>query len=106
MAIIDTEKQEGKIYFIAKIKLPKDEDFSIALQRVRGGGPDVEIVEILERKDSYYLFKISMTSQIKVFKILLMKKGQRILESKPFNFSIERIEYDVGIAYDFTEAKN
>ena len=46
-----------------------------------------------------------MTSQIKVFKILLMKKGQKILESKPYNFSIERIEYDVGIAYDFTETK-
>jgi hypothetical protein len=106
MAIIDTDKQEGKNYFIVKIKLPKDEDFSIALQRVRGGGHDVETIEILERKDSYYLFKITMTSQIKIFKILLMKKGLKILESRPFNFSIERIEYDVGISYDFTKTNS
>jgi len=46
-----------------------------------------------------------MTSQVKVFKIKLVLENETILESKPFNFSVERMEYNIGLAYDFVKNK-
>lgn len=72
MAIIETERQDGKMYFVAKIIAPQNKEFRIEVQRIKGGGNDPVVVEILEKKDVYYLFKISFTSQVKVFKIRLL----------------------------------
>lgn len=60
------------MYFVAKIVAPQNKEFKIEVQRIKGGGNDPVVVEILEKKDVYYLFKISFTSQVKVFKIRLL----------------------------------
>lgn len=106
MAVIETERQEGKMYFVAKIVAPVDQEFRIEVQRIKGAGNDPVTVEIIEKRDIYYLFKLSMTSQVKVLKIKLVLGTETILESRPYNFSIERFEYNLGLAYDFVQNKN
>ena len=93
------------MYFVAKIVAPVDQEFRIEVQRIRGAGNDPVTVEIIEKRDIYYLFKLSMTSQVKVFKIKLVLGSETILESRPYNFSIERTEYNLGLAYDFLKNK-
>lgn len=75
------------------------------MERIKGGGSDPVVVEIAEKRDPYYLFKLSMTSQVKVFKIKLLLGANVILESKPYNFSVERIEYNPEIAFNFQRSQ-
>lgn len=58
MAIIDTEKQDGKMYFVVKLKLSKGQNYRFFLERVKGGGHDQPKINLMDRKDVYYLYKL------------------------------------------------
>ena len=91
MDIIDTDKLEGKLYFIAKIKSPKDRMFNIYMKKVQGGGHDIPTIELVDKRDIYYLYRINITSQIRVFNINLEFDGATTLTSRNYNFGVEKI---------------
>lgn len=93
------------MYFVCKFKTPKDKDVSIFLKNVKGlAKAEIPAVELVERKDMYYLFRVCTNNQIKLFNLNLVVEGQ-VLASRSFTFSVERIEYDIGLSYDYVNNK-
>jgi len=58
MEIISTEKQEGVIYFLVKIISPNDKFVNIFVERVKGGGHDIPVPIMVDRRELYCLYKI------------------------------------------------